>query len=127
MAKKLAPDKWLFAATVGLALFGVVMVYSASAMMAQKENGNQFYYVLKQGAWVGIGLIVMLLTMQFNYQQLKTRRVVYGLLFISTVTLMSVFAFSSINGAHRWVKFPLFNIQPSERSEERRVGKECRS
>ena len=73
MAKKLAPDKWLFAATVGLALFGVVMVYSASAMIAQKENGNQFYYVLKQGAWVGIGLIVMLLTMQFNYQQLKSR------------------------------------------------------
>jgi cell division protein FtsW len=117
MAKKLAPDKWLFAATVGLALFGVVMVYSSSAMIAQKENGNQFYYVLKQGAWVGIGLIVMLLTMQFNYQQLKSRRVVYGLLFISTVTLMSVFAFSSINGAHRWVKFPWFNIQPSEVSK----------
>jgi hypothetical protein len=31
MARKLAPDKWLFAATIGLALFGVVMVYSASA------------------------------------------------------------------------------------------------
>jgi len=117
MAKKLAPDKWLFAATVGLALFGVVMVYSASAMIAQRENNNQFYYVLKQGAWVGIGLIVMLLTMQFNYQQLKTRRVVYGLLFLSTVTLMSVFAFGSINGAHRWVKFPWFNIQPSEVSK----------
>src|SRR5690349_5698808 len=114
MAKKLAPDKWLFAATVGLALFGVVMVYSASAMIAQRENNNQFYYVLKQGAWVGIGLIVMLLTMQFNYQQLKTRRVVYGLLFISTVTLMSVFAFRSVNGAHRWVKLSWFSIQPSE-------------
>src|SRR6266513_3052306 len=34
MAKKLYPDKWLFAATIGLALFGVVMVYSASAMLA---------------------------------------------------------------------------------------------
>ena len=43
MARKLAPDKWLFAATVGLELFGVVMVYSASAILAQKENGNQFH------------------------------------------------------------------------------------
>ncbi|HJX93317.1 MAG TPA: putative lipid II flippase FtsW [Pyrinomonadaceae bacterium] len=117
MSKKLAPDKWLFAATIGLALFGVVMVYSASAMMAQKENGNQFYYVLKQGAWVAIGFVVMLLAMQFNYQQLKSRRVVYGLLFLSTVTLLSVFAFSSSNGAHRWIKLPWFSVQPSEMSK----------
>jgi len=34
MARKLYPDKWLFAATIGLALFGVVMVYSASAVLA---------------------------------------------------------------------------------------------
>ena len=117
MSKKLAPDKWLFAATIGLALFGVVMVYSASAMMAQKENGNQFYYVLKQGAWMAIGFVVMLLAMQFNYQQLKSRRVVFGLLFLSTVTLLSVFAFSSSNGAHRWIKLPWFSVQPSEMSK----------
>ena len=117
MSKKLAPDKWLFAATIGLALFGVVMVYSASAMMALKENGNQFYYVLKQGAWMAIGFVVMLLAMQFNYQQLKSRRVVFGLLFLSTVTLLSVFAFSSSNGAHRWIKLPWFSVQPSEMSK----------
>ena len=117
MAKKLAPDKWLFAATIGLALFGVVMVYSASALLAQKENGNQFYYVLKQGVWVAIGFVVMLLAMQFNYQQLKTRRVVYGLLFLTTLTLISVFAFSRTNGAHRWIKLPWFSVQPSEISK----------
>ena len=117
MARKLAPDKWLFAATVGLALFGVVMVYSASAMLAQKENANQFHYVVKQGVWVAIGFVVMLLMMQFNYQQLKSRRVVYALLFVSTITLLSVFAFSSTNGAHRWIKLPWFSIQPSEVSK----------
>ena len=117
MARKLAPDKWLFAATIGLALFGVVMVYSASAMMAEKENGNQFYYVLKQGVWVAIGFVVLLLTMQFNYQQLKSRRVVYGLLLITTIALLSVFAFSSSNGAHRWIKLQVFSVQPSELSK----------
>lgn len=117
MARKLAPDKWLFAATVGLALFGVVMVYSASAVMAQHENNNQFFYVIKQGAWVAIGFVLMLLMMQFNYQQLKSRRVVYGLLILSTITLMSVFGFSSINGAHRWIKLRIFSVQPSELSK----------
>jgi len=117
MARKLAPDKWLFAATVGLALFGVVMVYSASAILAQKENGNQFHYVLKQGVFVFIGFIVMLLAMQFNYQQLKNRRIVYGLLLICTIGLILVFGFSATNGAHRWIKLPGFSLQPSEISK----------
>src|SRR5688572_33510975 len=117
MARKLAPDKWLFAATTGLALFGVVMVYSASAVIAERENGNQFFYVLKQGVWVAIGFIVMLLAMQFNYQQLKNRRVVYGLLILCTIGLLGVFGFSPTNGAHRWLKFPGFSIQPSEISK----------
>jgi cell division protein FtsW len=117
MSRKLAPDNWLFAATVGLALFGVVMVYSASAVVAANENGNQFYYVLKQGAWVGIGFIVMLLMMQFNYQQLKNRRVVQALLLMTSVALIAVFAFSSSNGAHRWIKLPGVSLQPSDVSK----------
>src|SRR6266851_414568 len=117
MARKLAPDKWLFAATVALALFGVVMVYSASAIVAQRENGNQFYYVIKQGVWVAVGFVVMLLAMQFNYQQLKSRRIVYGLLVLTTLMLLAVFAFSKVNGAHRWIKFDHFSVQPSEISK----------
>src|ERR1043166_8904898 len=117
MARKLAPDKWLFAATTGLALFGVVMVYSASAIMAERENGNQFFYVLKQGVWVFIGFMVMLLVMQFNYQQLKNRRVVYALLLVTTFALFMVFGFSSTNGAHRWIKLPGVSLQPSEVSK----------
>src|SRR5262249_32899924 len=117
MARKLAPDKWLFAATVGLALFGVVMVYSASAVIAERENGSQFYYVIKQGMWLTIGFGVMFAAMQFNYQQLKSRRLVYGLFFLTLLLLFSVFAFSKTNGAHRWIKLSVFSIQPSELSK----------
>jgi cell division protein FtsW len=117
MARKLHPDKWLFAATVGLALFGVVMVYSASAVMAQRENGSQFYYVIKQGIWTAIGFVVMLAMMQFDYVRLRNRRIVYGLLFLTLVMLFAVFAFPRINGAHRWIKFGGFSIQPSELSK----------
>src|SRR5688572_11397261 len=117
MARKLAPDKWLFAATTGLALFGVVMVYSASAIMAEKESGNQFHYVLKQGVAVAIGFFAMLLMMQFNYQQLKNKRIVYGLLILCTIGLFAVFGSSSTNGAHRWIKLPGFSMQPSETSK----------
>jgi len=117
MAKKLHHDKWLFATTVGLALFGVVMVYSASAVMAQRENGNQFHYVIKQGIWTGIGLVVMLAAMQFDYVRLKDRRIVYGLLLLTLVLLVAVFAFPPINGARRWIKFKSLSVQPSELSK----------
>ena len=135
MAKKLYPDKWLFAATVGLALFGVVMVYSASAVMAQRETGNQFHYVIKQGIWTTIGFVVMLTVMQIDYKHWKNKHIVYGLLLLTVLLLVSVFAFPSTNGAHRWIKTRLFSIQPSELSKlaliiflayflERRAGEE---
>jgi cell division protein FtsW len=117
MAKKLYPDKWLFAATVGLALFGVVMVYSASGMLAQSENHGHFYYVKKQAIWTAIGLFAMILAMQFDYNRLRDRRIVYGLLMLTTFMLLAVFGFSPINGARRWIKFGGFSIQPSEVSK----------
>ena len=41
MARKLQADEWLFAGVVALALFGVIMVYSASAVVAAGENHSQ--------------------------------------------------------------------------------------
>lgn len=117
MARKLQADKWLFAATAGLALFGIVMVYSASAVMAQEENGNQYYYVIKQGVWTAIGFGAMLLMMQFDYQRLRDRRLVYALLGVTTLLLLAVFAFPRINGAHRWIRLAGFSLQPSELSK----------
>jgi cell division protein FtsW len=117
MARKLQADRWLFAAAAGLALFGIVMVYSASAVMSLKENGNQYHYVMRQGIWTGIGFAAMLLAMHFDYQRLRDRRIVYGLLITTGVLLLAVFAFPRINGAHRWIKFAGFSIQPSEMSK----------
>jgi cell division protein FtsW len=135
MAKKSTPDKWLFAATVGLALFGVVMVYSASAVLAQSENHNQFFYVIKQAIWTLIGFGVMFIAMLFDYKRLKNRRIVYSLLAITLFMLLAVFAFPKVNGAHRWIKLSGFSIQPSELAKlslaiflayflERRAGEE---
>lgn len=137
MARKATPDKWLFAATVGLALFGVVMVYSASAVLAQNEGHGQFFYVIKQGIWTLIGFGVMFAAMQLDYKRMKNRPVVYALLVVTIVMLLAVFAFPRVNGAHRWIKLSGFSIQPSELAKltlaiflayflERRAGDEAR-
>jgi cell division protein FtsW len=129
-------DKWLFSATIGLALFGVVMVYSASAIIAVQENHNQYYYVIKQGVWTLIGFAAMFLAMRVDYQRLNRRWIVYGLVFVTAFLLLAVFAFPPVNGARRWIKFAGFSAQPSEIAKlslalflafflARREGEEC--
>ena len=114
MSQKLQIDKWLFSATAGLALFGVVMVYSASAVIAQSENHSQFHYVFKQGVWTMLGFGAMFLAMRLDYQRLNRRWIVYGFLLLTIFLLVAVFAFSPVNGARRWIKFGGMSAQPSE-------------
>jgi cell division protein FtsW len=114
MVQKLQIDRWLFSATIGLALFGVVMVYSASAVIAQQENHSQFHYLIKQGLWTSIGLVAMFVAMNFDYQKLNRRWIVYGLLLVTVLLLLAVFGFRPINGARRWIRFSSFSLQPSE-------------
>ncbi|MGI8564924.1 MAG: putative lipid II flippase FtsW [Pyrinomonadaceae bacterium] len=135
MARKLQIDEWLFAATVGLALFGVVMVYSASAVIAANQNGNQFHYVIRQGIWTMLGLAAMFVAMRIDYRILRDARVVFPLLGITILLLLAVFGFSPTNGAQRWIKLKSFRVQPSELAKlslviflarflERRAGEE---
>ena len=135
MTQKLQVDKWLFSATIGLALFGVVMVYSASAMIAVQENHSQFHYVIKQCVWTMIGFGAMFLAMRLDYQRLNRAWIVYGLLLLTIFLLVAVFAFSPVNGARRWIKLSGFSAQPSEVAKlslalflayflERRAGEE---
>ena len=90
------------------------MVYSASAVIAVQENHSQFHYVMKQGIWTLIGFGAMFVMMRFDYQLLNRAWIVYGLLLVTIVLLLAVFAFPPINGARRWIKFSGFSMQPSE-------------
>ncbi|HEX8719037.1 MAG TPA: putative lipid II flippase FtsW [Pyrinomonadaceae bacterium] len=135
MARKLQADEWLFAGVVALALFGVIMVYSASAVVAVGEHHSQYFYVVRQGVWTLTGLLAMWGGMRFDYGRLRSPKVAYGLLALTFVLLVAVFAFPPINGARRWIRFAGFSLQPSEMSKlalaiflarflERRAGRE---
>jgi cell division protein FtsW len=137
MARKLQADEWLFAATAALALFGVVMVYSASADISFRQFGSQYYYVKRQAVWTVAGLAAMLAASQVDYRVFSRRFVVIGLLIATVVMLVGVFGFPPINGARRWIRLPGgFTFQPSEVSKivlaiflarllERRAGEEA--
>ena len=116
MTRKLQIDWILFAAVATLSLFGVVMVYSASAMVAIKEtNGaSQYGYVFKQFAFTVAGLLVMLAATRFDYRWLKQGWLVIGLLLLTVVLLIGVLSYPPVNGARRWIKYGGFSFQSSE-------------
>ena len=116
MTKKLRTDWFLFAIAASLALFGAVMVYSASAMIALKETegATQFTYFYKQLGFTLAGLLLMYATSRIDYRLLQDKRIVYGILIATGICLLAVFGFPAINGARRWIRFAGVSFQPSE-------------
>ena len=114
MVSKVKTDWFLFAIAAGLALFGAAMVYSASAMIALRESQSQFTYFYKQFAFTLAGLAGMFAVSRIDYRRYQNPAFVYGFLAVTMVFLAAVFAFPSINGARRWIRFAGFSFQPSE-------------
>jgi len=114
--KKLRIDWIMFAVTAGLAIFGSIMVYSASAMIALKETGgeSQFTYFYKQFGFTILGLAAMYVTSKINYHRYENKTVAYGILAVTVILLLTVFGFPPINGARRWIRFSGVSFQPSE-------------
>ena len=106
----------MFAIAAGLALFGTLMVYSASAMISQRETqgATQFSYFYKQFAFTLIGIVLMYAASRVDYKIFENEYVVYGLLAVTAILLIAVYAFPEINGAKRWIRFGGFSFQPSE-------------
>ena len=111
---KFRMDWFLFAIATGLAAFGAAMVYSASAMIAMKESQSQYTYFFKQSAFMLLGLAAMYLVSKIDYRRYQTAAFVYGLLAVTVILLIAVFAFPPINGARRWIRFAGLSVQPSE-------------
>jgi cell division protein FtsW len=107
-------DMLLACAAVGLALFGLVMVYSASGATPTDKLGGSFHFVFRQAVWAAAGIAAMLILMRIDYQRYASPTLILLLLGISAVLLIAVFFFPPRNGARRWIAFGAFSAQPSE-------------
>lgn len=114
MAKRISVDKPLFTVTLLLVFFGLVMVFSASAVMAQERFGSPYTFVIKQTLWAIAGLLAMLATMSIDYRRYKHPAVVFGLLTVTVLLLVAVLFFDRSHNTHRWIRLGGFSFQPSE-------------
>ena len=115
MAKRVGVDKWLFGVTLLLVVIGLVMVFSASAVMAKERFGSPYTFVTKQALWALVGLVAMTGLMQMDYRILNRPQVVFPFIAICTLLLLSVFLVPGSHATHRWIRFGnFFTFQPSE-------------
>ena len=116
MVKEDRIDWFMFGIATALALFGALMVYSASAMFSLKESesASQFTYLYKQAVFTVIGLAAMFVVSRIDYRFYQKWWVVLGIVLVTVILLSAVFAFPPINGARRWIRYAGFSFQPSE-------------
>lgn len=114
MAKRVGVDKWLFGVVLLLVLFGLVTVFSASAVMAKASFGTPYYFMLRQGMWAASGLVALVLLMQVDYRRYNNEKFVYAVVGITMVLLIGVFAMRDSHNTHRWFRFGFASFQPSE-------------
>ena len=107
----------ILAVVVILLLFGLLTLYSASSVMAQRDGLPHYYYVARQGAGVAFGLLVLVACSRTPVAW--WRRMAVPMMAASTVLLiLLVLPFTesiapSVNGARRWLRVGV-TVQPSD-------------
>jgi len=114
LPRRLENDRWLFGVTIALCLLGAVMVFSASAVTADHQYGRSYIFLVRQAAFLLVGLFGMFALMRTDYRRLREPAVVYTALCLVLLMLVGAFFLDKSHATHRWIKFGPLGIQPSE-------------
>jgi len=115
MPQRLKTDWILFAAVLALVLFGLLIVYSASSIMARMDAryNSSWYFVVRQAGYAVVAVVVMMALKRTHYRVFQNPAVAFGAI---GVALMLLFAVYFVDAAHhRWLRLggPV-GVQPSE-------------
>jgi len=114
VARKLKSDKVLFTATLLLVCASIVMVYSASAVVALERYDQPYLFLTKQALWSVLGLAVLAIAMRIDYRTYKNDTFVWSLLGVVGLMLIAVLFSRPVNGTRRWFGLGGLGVQPSE-------------
>ncbi len=108
-------DLLLLAAVLCLLGLGIVMVYSASSVMAAKNFHDGAYFLKRQFLFAILGCGITYVTMQTDYTLLKKWAVpLLGISLLLLVLVLIPGIGGKVKGASRWIRLPGFNLQPAE-------------
>ena len=105
-------DKLFLILVIILTLFGIIMDFSASYAYAFSKYGDSFYFVKQQIIFACIGMIFLIVAMNFDYRWLRKFTVPYFI--VITILLIAVLVRGIASGvAQRWITIGI-TFQPSE-------------
>jgi cell division protein FtsW len=104
----------LFTATLLLICVSIVMVYSASAVVALERFQQPYLFLTKQALWSVLGLAVLGVAMRVDYRTYRNEAFVWALLALVLTMLVAVLFSAPVNGTRRWFGVGGLGIQPSE-------------
>lgn len=106
-------DWTLLAPVVVLSLIGLVMVYTASSILAERSYDDSFHFIKKQLQWSLLGFAAFLIVARLETDRLREK--IFPLTLFIFVLMISVLIFGSeINGSRRWIALGPISFQPSE-------------
>jgi cell division protein FtsW len=112
--REATPYYLLLGASMLLLVLGIVMVFSASSVIAFSFMGSSFAIVNKQVMWVVIGLPLMWIASRLPVRAWRAFAYL-GLIVSLALLFLVVFAGTNVNGNKNWLEFGgPFRIQPSE-------------
>lgn len=107
-------DWWLFTIMVCLLAIGLVMVLSASGIVAEKMNGDKYYFFKRQLIFASAGGIALwvaaLMPREWLYKFQYPALIIALILLLITLSPLT----TRINGAKRWIPLGPVSIQPME-------------
>ncbi|MCQ2373865.1 MAG: rod shape-determining protein RodA [Phascolarctobacterium sp.] len=107
-------DWWLIGAVILLMAAGLVLIDSATHSFA--VSTGKAWHVQRQSMFMIIGIIMVIISLKFDYQDLKSYA--KPLYIFNLVLLIAVMAFGKTQlGAQRWIQIGSFSFQPSEFSK----------
>lgn len=113
MAQRLQTDWILFLTVTVLVCFGLVMVYSASSIVAElKFHVDTTHFFVRQLCWAVVSFLLLLYAMKRDYRQWNNPKVAFAGL--GLVMLLLVIVYVTDTTSHRWLKAGPLSLQPSE-------------
>ena len=113
--KKPSPDFFLCALTLVLVMTGLIMIYSASAILAHDRYGNSYYFFTRQLIWVAVGSLGMWAASKVDLEALRALAIPALFVGLFLMTLVCIPGIGrTVGGAQRWFRLGPVSFQPSE-------------
>src|SRR5215471_18392465 len=111
MAQRLKTDWILFATVLLMVSFGILILYSASSIMAQLKYGSTWHFVVRQAAWAAVAVLAMMTLKRTHYRTFQSPAVAFSAIGVALLLLAAVYLVDTQH--HRWLRMGPVSLQPS--------------